>query len=165
MQVQNTTDKYQGFTVRTNPTATIEFVDVNGNNVTKNALPTLTSVRIPPLATVEIGDDIWEAALLVRSKRQKIDLAKDPITIGSDRKEKKDNVEHFITTPLGDGVWRSYYPVREMVKQGIFKVVVSPKLKLSLDEMRKAITEEQGFALPKEVEESVLVSHYHKLFG
>lgn len=165
MQVRNTTEKYQGFTVRTNPSAKVDFIDAHGNKVTKDALPTLTSVRIPPLATVEITDELWEAALLVRSKRQKITIVEDPVTIGSDRKEKKDNVEHFITTPLGDGVWKSYHPIRELVKLGTFEIVVAPKLNLTVKEMRDAITKEQGFALPSDVKEDVLIAHYHKLFG
>lgn len=163
MQVQNTTDAYQGFTVRTNPDEMVHGTDAHGNKISRKALPQLVTVRIPPLATVEIEDPIWEAALLIRAKRQGIQIVKDPITIGSDNKEKKS--EHHIQTVVADGVYKSYHPVREMVKNGVLVVVKAPELKITMEEMRKAIESEQGFALPTDVDVEVLTAHYHKLFG
>lgn len=128
-------------------------------------MPILQSVRIPPLATVEISDKVWEAALQVKARRQGVTLVKDPVTIGSDDPSKKELVKHFITTPIGDGVYKTFFPIRELVKSGILKVVEAPKLDMTLAEMREAITKEQGFALPKDVAEDVLIAHYHKLFG
>lgn len=161
MQVKNNTQAYQGFTVRTNPGENVETVDAQGNKIVKPAMPILRTVRIPPEATVEIEDKVWEAAMATKSTRQKVTLEKEPVAIGSDQADAK--ATNFILNPVGDGVQRAYFPIREMVKEGILVIVEQPKLSLTLEDMRKAIETAQGFALPKEISEEKLIQHYHKI--
>jgi hypothetical protein len=163
MRLRNKTDRYQGFTVRLNPGETISGKDAHGNLITKEAPIKLHAIRIPPLAEVEIADDIWEMALQVRSKRQQITIHLDEVQVGNEHKAP--DQKYFMQTPVGDGVWKTFYPIREMVKQGVLEVTIKPELKLTLEEMRAAIENEQGFALPKEVDADKLLAHYHKLFG
>ncbi|UYD72117.1 hypothetical protein [Vibrio phage vB_VpaM_VPs20] len=163
MRLRNTTDSYQGFTVRLNPGEIVTGLDPHGNKISKEAPIKLQSIRIPPLAEVEIADHIWEAALMVCSKRQAIAIHMDEVQVGNEHKEP--NQRYYMQTPIGDGVWKSFYPVREMVKSGKLEVTVKPELKLSEAELREAIEKEQGFPLPKEVDADKLITHYHKLFG
>ncbi|MGL5015973.1 MAG: hypothetical protein ACRC6V_17095 [Bacteroidales bacterium] len=163
MKIRNTADSYTAFTARLNPNEKVYSVDDHGNKISKPAAPKLKTVVIPPLATVEIDDEIWIAANKAVAKRQKIVLAKDPVTIGSDRKDKV--AEHMITTPMGDGVFRSFNPVQDLVKAGILVIEERPVPTLSIEEMRKAIEDEQGYPLPKEVAEELIVNQYNRICG
>lgn len=162
MKVKNTTDSYVGFTVRMNPNAVIEVKDEAGNVVnTKPAKPELLAIRIPSEATVEIDDDIWNAALKTCSVRQAIRLDEEEVITGSER----GNVEkHVITVPVGDGNFKRFYPVREMVESGQLQVIERAKSTLTLTQMRQKIEAAQGFEMPKDLSEDKIVAHYNRLF-
>ena len=162
MQVKNTQDHYVAFTARMNPGAKTKGVDAHGNEILKDALPQLKSVTIPPLATVEIDDAIWNAATKGKpTKRQKITMEKEPVQIGTDKSGAV--AEHFISVPNGNGVFTSFNPVLDLVKQGTLEIVEHAALNITLEQMRIAVEKAQGYSLPKEVEEAKLVNMYHLL--
>lgn len=160
MQVQNTTNSYVGFSARMNAGAKISGVDAHGNKITKDAPVEITTIRIPPLATVELDDKIWTAALKGSAKRQGIEIVKEKVQIGSSKE-----AEHVLemTVPYGDGKKRAYNPVKELLTLGILKVVSAPKNEMTVEELRAAIEAEQGYALPKEVDHDKLVSMYERI--
>ena len=162
MKVKNTTESYIGFTVRLNPGAVVEVKDEAGNVVnTKPAKPELLAIRIPSEATVELDDNIWNAALKTCTVRQGITLEDEEIITGTN----KDTVEkHIITVPVGDGNFKKYFPVREMVEKGQLQVVERAVPTLTIDQMRKKIEAAQGFELPKDLHEDKVIAQYHRLF-
>lgn len=161
MKVRNTTENYIGFTARTNPGEKVKGHDAAGNPFVKEALPVLKSVRIPPLATVEVEDALWLSATKAKAKRQGIVLAKDPVQLGTDDPEAK--AKHFITTPMGDNVFKSFNPVLDMVKLGLLEIVEHAKSDLTLEQMRAAVEKAQGYPLPKEVDEELVIAQYHRI--
>lgn len=161
MQVQNTTDNYVSFTARLNPGEKVKGHDAHGNSIVKDALPQLRTVTIPAHATIELEDAVWRSATKARATRQEITLAKDPVQIGSDQSGKV--AEHFMTTPMGSGVFKSFNPVLDMVKLGILKVIEHPAVDLTLEQMREAIEKAQGYAMPKEVDEELVIKQYHRI--
>lgn len=162
MQVKNTQDHYVSFTARMNPGAKTKGYDAHGNEIMKESLPQLKTVTIPPLATVEIDDAIWNAATKGKpAERQKITLEKEAVQIGTDKSGAV--AEHFISVPTGNGVFTSFNPVLDLVKQGTLEIVEHAALNITLEQMRIAVEKAQGYALPKEVEEAKLVNMYHLL--
>lgn len=161
MQVKNTTKSYIGFSARLNPGAKVESFDPSGNKISKDALPEIVTIRIPPEATVEIDDKIWKAALKSSAKRQGVELVKEQVQVGISDKEKATKLN--MTVPVGDGKQRNYNPVREMIDMGMLKVVAAAENEMSVDDLRKAIEDIQGYALPKDVAKDKLVSMYERL--
>lgn len=161
MQVKNTTKGYISFAVRTNAGAKVTGYDALGNQIRKDALPQITTVTIPPMATVEVDDTLWGHAIKAVSRRQRVELHKDPVQIGSDLKEK--TAEHYITTPIGDGVYKSFNAVREKIKRGDLVVVEAPAVNLTLEQMRAAIEAAQGYPMPKDVAEELVVAQYNRI--
>lgn len=162
MKVQNTTESYIGFTVRVNPNAVVEVKDEAGNVLsTKPAKPELMSIRIPSEATVEIEDNIWNAALKTCSLRQSITLEEEEVITGSNQGVVE---KHKISVPMGDGQFKKFYPVRDMVSSGQLKVIERAKSTLTLEQMRQKIEQTQGFALPKDLDEEKIVAQYNRLF-
>lgn len=161
MKVRNTTQGYVSFTARMNPNEKARGVDAHGNQIVKEARPDIRTTVVPPMATVEIEDDVWRKATKAVAKRQGIRLEKDPVQIGTDRKDATPT--HFMTTVMGDGVFKSYNPVLDLVKQGVLEIVEQPQLDLTLDEMRAAIEKAQGYPMPKEVAEELVIAQYHRI--
>ena len=162
MQVKNTQDHYVAFTARMNHGAKTKGIDAHGNEILKDALPQLKSVTIPPLATVEIDDAIWNAATKGKpAKRQKIVMDKEPVQIGTDKNGAV--AEHFISVPNGSGVFTSFNPVLDLVKLGHLVIVEHAKLELTMEQMRAAVEKAQGYALPEKVDEAKLMNMYHLL--
>ncbi|QTQ06837.1 hypothetical protein QNH09_gp55 [Aeromonas phage PVN03] len=161
MQVKNTTKGYISFAVRLNAGEKVTGYDAHGNEIRKDALPQIRTVTIPPLATVELEDKLWRLAVKATSRRQRVALSKDPVQIGSDNKNAK--AEHFITTPVGDGVFKSFNPVMDRVKRGDLQIVEAPKSDLTLEQMRAAIEEAQGYPMPKEVAEDLVIAQYNRI--
>ena len=162
MKVKNTTESYIGFTVRLNPGAVVEVKDEAGNVInTKPAKPELMSIRIPSEATVELDDNIWNAALKTCSLRQTVVLEEEEVITGTD----KDTVEkQVITVPVGDANFKKFFPVRELVEKGQLQVVERAVPTLTLDQMRKKIETAQGFELPKDLHEDKVIAQYNRLF-
>ena len=162
MKVKNTTESYIGFTVRLNPGAVVEVKDEAGNVInTKPAKPELMSIRIPSEATVELDDNIWNAALKTCSLRQTVVLEEEEVITGTN----KDTVEkQVITVPVGDANFKKFFPVREMVEKGQLQVVERAVPTLTIDQMRKKIEAAQGFELPKDLHEDKVIAQYHRLF-
>lgn len=161
MKVRNTTDGYLGFTARLNPGEKVKGHDPLGNAIVKDALPILKSVRIPPLATVEVEDALWRSATKSVAKRQGVQLAKDPVQLGTDDPEAK--AKHYITTPIGDNVFKSFNPVLDMVKLGLLEIVEHAQTDMTLEQMRAAVEKAQGYPLPKEVDEELVIAQYHRI--
>ena len=161
MQVKNTTKGYISFAIRLNAGAKTTGYDAHGNEIRKDALPQIKTVTIPPLATIELEDDLWRKAVKTLSRRQQVALSKDPVQIGSDRKGVK--AEHFITTPVGDGVFKAFNPLLDRIKRGDLEIVVAPTSDLTLDQMRAAIEKAQGYPMPKEVAEELVIAQYHRI--
>lgn len=161
MKVKNTTNSYIGFSARLNPGAKVEGFDPTGNKITKDALPELITIRIPPEATVEVDDKIWKAALKSSAKRQGVELVKGQVQVGVSDKEKATKLN--MTIPVGDGKQRTFNPVRELLDLGILKVVEAAQNEMSIDELRTEIEKIQGYALPKDVPQDKLVSMYERL--
>lgn len=159
MQVQNTTEHYISFAVRTNPGEMVKGYDANNNEIRKPAMPQLLTITIPGLATVELDDKHWNAAIAVTSTRQQVTLEKEPVQLGTDKPGV--NAEHFISVPIGDGKRRKYNPVMDLVKSGQLKVVEHAKSLLTEEEMRKAVEQAQGYALPKDLAIDKLQAAYN----
>lgn len=162
MQVKNLTDSYVGFTVRTNPTERVTGEDAHGNKISKPATPNLVPVRIPPLATVEIDDEIWAGAWETKATRQEIHIVKEQVQVGA-RKEASVQPE-MMTLVEGTGKFRPFYPVREMIAEKILEIVEKPVCTLSVVEMRELIEARQGYPLPKDVADELIVGQYERMF-
>ncbi|ARM70543.1 hypothetical protein HOR75_gp17 [Shewanella phage SppYZU05] len=163
MQVKNDTEHYLGFTVRMNAGEKVHGFDANGNKITKDAQPDLRSIRIPAGATVELEDRVWELALETKSQRQGITLEIEDVQAGA-RKESNVAPEK-MSVVHGDGNYKTFYPVRELVKAGKLVVIEKPACKLTVEQMRDKIAEAQGYPLPKEVSDELITAQYERMFG
>ncbi|AHJ10526.1 hypothetical protein Spp001_18 [Shewanella phage Spp001] len=163
MQVKNDTEHYLGFTVRMNAGEKVHGIDAHGNKITKDAPPDLRSIRIPAGATVELADDVWAKALETKSQRQGIELVLEEVQAGA-RKESNVAPEK-MSVVHGDGNFKTFYPVRELVTERKLVIIEKPACKLTVEQMREKIADAQGYPLPKDVSDELITAQYERMFG
>ncbi|MGI4167719.1 hypothetical protein ACR2VD_27675 [Klebsiella pneumoniae] len=161
MKVRNNTKGYISFSARMNPGATRKGYDAHGNEIRREALPEIKTVTIPPLATVEVDDAIWKAAVKAKARRQKIEMSKEPVQLGTEHGSKE--AAHHILTPMGDGVFKEFNPLMDRVKSGDLTIVEKVEVQLTLEQMRAAIEKAQGYPMPKEVAEELVIAQYNRV--
>ena len=129
---------------------------LTGTTLKKAAKPVYKLIHIPPLATVEIDDELWAAVAdncfcdikvreEVREEIKELDLGKDKIITKS------------VLTPTGET--RRVNLIDEMIREGRITIVVPPKSNLTLEEKKKLV-EGTGMKLPKDADEAYIDKMY-----
>ena len=97
---------------------------------------------------MELLDNIWDLAWNIKATYEVMEVSVDKVLDGC-IKPKETGVS--IQQNVGTGKFKNHFPIRDLVKLGTLKIVEKPENKKTIEEMRKAIIEVQGYELPKDV--------------
>lgn len=158
MQVKNNREQSNvQFNAYVNRGELITFRDpLTGESLKKPAKPVYKLIHIPPLATVEIEDELWAAVAdncfctikIMEESREEI----KELDLGKGKKATKS-----VLTPTGET--KKVNLIDEMVKEGRITIVVPPKSNLTVEE-KKAVVEATGMKLPKDSDEDYIEKMY-----
>jgi Fe-S cluster assembly ATPase SufC len=122
---------------------------LTGATLSKAAKPVYKLIHVPPLATVEIEDELWAAVaedcFCTIKVQEEIREEIDVLSLGKDKKATRS-----VLMPTGET--KRVNLIDEMIKEGRITIVVEPKSKLTLDE-KKALVTDAGIKLPKDSDE------------
>lgn len=156
MELKNNNDTYVSFTVRVNPNETVKFVDAEGISREKPAKPNIRTIIIPPLATVEIEDDVWEVAYNTMVQKNVLEVEEE--VVSKDKNNVLTKTEVYAT-----GKVVRHYPIREMLENNTIMIKVEPTIKLSVAQMIERISKAQGYPMPANVPEDKVKEIYMKI--
>lgn len=156
MELKNNNDTYVSFTVRVNPNETVKFVDAEGISREKPAKPNIRTIIIPPLATVEIEDDVWEVAYNTMVQKNVLEVEEEVVS--------KDKANVLTKTEIyATGKVVRHYPIREMLENNTIMIKVEPTIKLSVAQMIERISKAQGYPMPANTPEDKVKEIYMKI--
>lgn len=154
MQLRNNRDfSNVQFNAYVNKGEAVSYRDpLTGTTLTKAAKPVYKLIHIPPLATVEIEDELWAAiaddcfcTIQVQEEvREEIEV----LALGKDKKATRS-----VLMPTGET--KRVNLVDEMIKSGRITIVVEPKSTLTLEE-KKELVEAADIKLPKDADEDYI---------
>lgn len=158
MQLRNNRDfSNVQFNAYVNRGEAVSYRDpLTGATLSKAAKPVYKLIHIPPLATVEIDDELWNAiadgcfcTIKVQEEvREEIEV----LSLGKG-KDKDKKATRSVLMPTGET--KRVNLVDEMIKSGRITIVVEPKSKLTLEEKKKLV-EDSGMKLPKDADEAYI---------
>ena len=131
---------------------------LTGAQLSKPAKPSYKLIHIPPLATVEIDDELWLAATNGFTTIKVMEEIHEPIkelNIGKDKVATKS-----VLMPTGET--KRVNLIEEMVKEGRITIVVPPKSTLSLEDMQAEL-KAAGVPTAKDTDETVIQNLYYKI--
>lgn len=138
---------------------TVDYRDaLTGQKLTKPAKPSYKLIHIPPLATVEIDDKLWEAATFGSTTIKIMEEVQEPIeglTLGKDKVATK-------SVLMDTGKTKKVNLVEEMVKEGRITIVVPPKSTLTKEEMQTEL-KAKGVPTANDADEETVVDLYNKV--
>lgn len=117
--------------------------------------PKYELIHVPPLATVIISDELWEAAQTGKVKRKVYKTEKTKIENLSQGKNK----DVFKSNHVWTGEYKMVCPIQELVDCGDMTIVEQPKSTLSIEE-KKTRVEATGMKLPKDADEEYIEKMY-----
>lgn len=156
MELKNNNDTYVSFTVRVNPNEIVKFVDAEGISREKPAKPNIRTIIIPPLATVEIEDDVWEVAYNTMVQKNVLEVEEE--VVSKDKANVLTKTEVYAT-----GKVVRHFPIREMLENNTIMIKVEPTIKLSVAQMIERISKAQGYPMPTNVPEDKVKEIYMKI--
>lgn len=130
---------------------------IDGKTKQKLAKPRLELIHIPALATVEIDDELWNAATVGTTTRKVFEETWEDfpdIDLGKNAPKKRVLVD--------TGKREKVNMVQEMIKAGRITIVEHPKLTISLEDMQKAL-KEAGVPTSKDADELTIRGLYDKV--
>ena len=137
----------------------VKFRDpLTGAQLSKPAKPNYKLIHIPPLATVEIDDELWLAATEGMTTVKVMEEVREPIkelNLGKDKVATKS-----VLMPTGQT--KRVNLIEEMIKEGRISIVVPPKSSLTLEEMQLALKEAR-VPTAKDESEEVVTKLYYKV--
>ncbi len=152
MELKNNKDTYASFTVRTNPKEMVKFIDQEGISREKPAKPVIKTIVIPPLATVEIEDSVWEALYNTVVMKKVLEVEEESYSEGLTK-----------TAVYSTGEEVRHYPIQELIKANEIIVKTEPEIKLSVAQMSERISKAQGYPLPQNIPEDKVKELYIKI--
>ena len=156
MELKNNKDTYASFTVRTNPKEVVKYVDLEGISREKPAKPIIKTIIIPPLATVEIEDHVWEALYNTVVMKKELEVEEEVVS--------KDKEALLTKTTIhSTGLETRHYPIRALLDANDIIVKVEPEIKLTVAQMAERITKVQGYPLPQNIPEDKVKELYIKI--
>lgn len=131
---------------------------LTGAQLSKPAKPNYKLIHIPPLATVEIDDELWLAATEGMTTVKVMEEVREPIKeldLGKDKVATKS-----VLMPTGET--KRVNLIEEMIKEGRITIVVPPKSSLSTEDMQAAL-KEAGVPTAKDADEETIQKLYYKV--
>lgn len=131
---------------------------ITGEIVEKQQKPIYKLIHVPPLATVEIDDALWEAATFDTKRIRRLYTTKQ-VKIEGLKQGKKDlfKIERTYT-----GETESFCLIQEQVIAGDITIVVPPKSKLTVEQMQAKL-KAAGVPTAKDASDETITTLYNKV--
>jgi len=163
MQVRNNTSANLQFMVRMNSKTTDSFLDQHGNTITQPERPKVETLHIPPMALVEVEDNLWNLAAMT-STTVPITEEETEVISGISLGGQQDPQPVTRTIKVPTGKTRKVNLMKEMIQKGDLEIVVKPASLIAPKAMRLQL-KEAGITVKADLHEDAVAALFDRILG